>query len=199
MPDIAKIEEAQHWLKEIWPGGQHVLPHWQDGPYWLVPMTRSSAESYHVSIVLDAHDPLATGLPFEDGSGEFRPIEVYALGQFAKHMSEWYNEPDVDGLELHSEHVMGPYDAPPSAADVVAALPLLLNLDHAKEQAAPVLAALQGLDPAGVLVSLAAIYDASPVPVCPATDDGEDDEDDPDSVSIIEILSAVAGVSATRS
>lgn len=109
-----------------YPGGRHIVDHVDDGPHWLVPILSADRPNWQASAVLAAYPGVLVPMYVDEWSDRIRHVTVHAVPQFGREMLEWHNVEDELAV---SERIVGPFDAPPGAAQIVAALPTWLGID----------------------------------------------------------------------
>lgn len=146
----------EHWLSKQLPGGKYILPHWDDGPYYLVPVLSSTDANWQARVVLDAHTPLTERLWIRAGWGEeMAQVRVYALSQFCTDTLTWH-ESEYE-LELHQDGLTGPYDTRPGPAELIAALDQIIGLPKPEDRSEEMSAALTALRATAPTEALAAL------------------------------------------
>lgn len=122
--NIAAVEK---WLTENLPGGEHILPHWQDGPYWLITVADAEERgtNWQAKLLLAAHTPLVRHLPVASYD-ELMTCDIYAVSKFVRDTLVWHTE--EGGLQT-GENPIGPFDERPGAERLLEALPGLIGLD----------------------------------------------------------------------
>ena len=110
-------------LEHSWPGGQHILSHYQDGPYFLVIVEDAEDPHWVAQAVLDAYPPRKVLVCDEQGWDAFK--DAYALPQFAADMLSWYS--DGENLSVDHELILGPFDQMPGDDQILAAQGALLG------------------------------------------------------------------------
>lgn len=124
-PDTVDTDLIEQELVGVLPGGKWILPHWQEGPYWLVIVQYAPDPNWQVQLVIEAIQPLVTGLPrWCHDLDTVTPVDVYALPQFLADLLRWHA-----GEELFlAEQAVGPFDTWPTAADAVRHLRELVGM-----------------------------------------------------------------------
>lgn len=183
MSPVSSLDVVERMILDQ-PGGEWILPHWQEGPYWLVPIDPAGTVPYDAQVIKEAHEPVLPLAPAFDGI-DVVSCSVHAFSKYAWAVVQ-ANEYEDEGLRPLWDNLVGPLDAPPTPADVLAALPTLLGTQDAKlashkEQIDAALAVLLAADPALVLPTLSALTPAQ----FSWVDDGE---------NLAAILTAAAGV-----
>lgn len=166
MPKKDTVAAVEYWLRRDFPGGLWVLPHWQEGPFHLVPVGEFEGRARRggAKKLLAASALVCADLPMYDGD-TYSAVDVYAVSDFVLHYLTRYGADDG----APDAHSLGPYDALPGASDLVQWLPELMALDSQYAGAAveKALADLKVADPAEVLMALATFDPAALVGVRP--------------------------------
>ena len=114
------------------PGGKHIAEHVDDGPFWLIPLSAGPDTNWAAEAVLDAYPQWI--VPVKDQSFTIDPgvelTAVHAVPQFGREMLEWHNQPDdSDDLNVLVDQILGPFSTLPGTAELVMALPDLLDVE----------------------------------------------------------------------
>jgi len=153
----------EHILKHQLPGGGHILPHYQDGPYYLIIIEDAYAPHWVAKAIMDAYTPRR--ILIRDMGEQFTLKDAYALPQFCADMLEWHS--DEYELSVNQDLSQGPLDHLPDEADILAMMATLLGyppVDVAGDVTVEVHPIHQGLQDAlsaaGVRVGLDALTSA---------------------------------------
>jgi len=117
---IALIDVLEH----SWPGGRHILSHYQDGPYFLVVLDDAEDPHWVARTVLDAY-PARKVLVCDQYEPRWAFKDAYALPQFAADILSWYS--DGENLTVDHEMTLGPFDQVPGDDQILAAQGTLLG------------------------------------------------------------------------
>ena len=120
-------------LEHSWPGGQHILSHYQDGPYFLVIVEDAEDPHWVAQAVLDAYP--AREVLICDYGQQYTFKDAYALPQFAADILSWYS--DGDDLTVNHELTLGPFSQTPGDDQILAAQGFLLGYDLVDHDGAP--------------------------------------------------------------
>lgn len=184
MPEQPEKMDAVQKMILKQPGGKWLLPHWQDGPYSLVPFDRHADMDERVRILLDAHDPLIKAIPVVD---EYNMCvgSVYAFSEYTLAMVKAYETEEL-GLDMVESNIVAPFPAAPTSQEIVECLPRLIGFENdvmaeRRVAAEPLFATLRAANPDLVLATIAG--------VCPAGYSWAAESRD-----VLELLTTVVGI-----
>lgn len=123
------IDDVERYLREHLPGGQWILPHWQDGPYRIVPVSSTRDAHREALLLLAAFTPLATSFPLYNGF-VVETADIYAVPHYVFQTLVWHQE--EYGLTLELECVGDgtiTYDEPPTEQAILDMLEDLTSVD----------------------------------------------------------------------
>lgn len=83
MPHNTARDDVEYWLKNTYPGGSWILPHWDAGPFWLLPIPDPGAATGGTRRLLAASSRVAKRMPIHDGDSYSR-ADIYAVPNFTR-------------------------------------------------------------------------------------------------------------------
>jgi len=110
-------------LADHLPGGGHILPHYQDGPYYLIVIEDADKPHWVAEAILSAYTPRQVLIC--DMSEQYTLKDACALPQFCADMLEWHS--DEYELTINQDLSQGPLAHLPDEAYILAMTATLLG------------------------------------------------------------------------
>lgn len=107
--------QALTYLLEQMPGGVHIQPHVEDGPWWIVAVTNWDEPNWQLQACLSTYP--GTEAPADlPGEG---PLSFHIVPDFVRRMCEWHTAEYEAEVETNDfGYAAGPFDTRPSAGDL---------------------------------------------------------------------------------
>lgn len=110
-----QLLRVYEWLTTVLPGGQHIWPHWQDGPYYVVGVLSGAEPNWQAQVILDAC-PRVIRLPAWDGD-IVTVMDVHVVSDFGARTLRWH-EAEYE-MALREDDLMDPSPTPRSDEDLL--------------------------------------------------------------------------------